>query len=209
MARLDDTSSGAGDGEEKTLASDRRRSAATKAALLSFEKNLLGWPLVRWPIIGVDRLIRRLLWLWGRMRFGAMIAHRGKGCVCHWNADLKYPQNITLGDGVVIGTNVSIGAHSPVHIGHRVRISRDVVIESATLDFDDARPPYRHISKPITIEDGVWIGTRAVILGGTTIGEHSVIAAGTVVTKPVAPYSIVGGVPAKVIGTVVRSKRDI
>lgn len=98
-----------------------------KNALLRIEKNLLQWPLVRWPIVGIDRLIRRLLWFWSRLRFGAIVRKRGSGCVCHWNADLKYPQNITLGDGVIIGVNTSIGAHSPVHIGDHVRISRDVM----------------------------------------------------------------------------------
>lgn len=53
--------------------------------------------------------------------------------------------------------------------------------------------------KPVTIGDDVWLGKRVIILPGVTIGEGSVIAAGAVVTKDVPPYSIVGGVPAKVI----------
>ncbi|QQR64412.1 transferase [Candidatus Roizmanbacteria bacterium] len=56
------------------------------------------------------------------------------------------------------------------------------------------------MSKPIVIEDDVWIGTKSVILPGVTIGRGSIVAAGAVVTKNVAPYSIVGWVPAKVIG---------
>lgn len=173
-----------------------------KNALLTIEKKVLHWFPARWLVFGVDLLGRRLLWLWGRIRFGAVIRNRGIGCVCHWNADLKYPQNITLGDGVVIGINVTIGAHSPVRIGNRVRISRDVIIESAGLSFATAQPPYMHDSKPIAIDDGVWIGARAIVLGGVTIGAYSVIAAGAVVTNSVAAYSIVGGVPAKVIGVV-------
>ena len=51
----------------------------------------------------------------------------------------------------------------------------------------------------VVIEDGVWIGTRSVILDGVIVGENSIIAAGSVVTKNVLPYSIVGGVPAKLI----------
>lgn len=182
--------------------------SAAKDALLRIEKAILEWPLVSWLVHGVDRLAHRLLWLWGRVRFGAMVRNRGRGCVCHWNADLKFPKNITLGDGVVIGTNVSIGAHSPVHIGHRVRISRDVIIESAGLDFSSACPPYAHTSKPIVIDDGAWIGARAMVLGGVTIGAYAVVAAGAIVTKDVAANSIVGGVPAKVIGTVVPSSSE-
>lgn len=171
-----------------------------KHMLLLAERRLLEFPLFRWPILWVDQLARRILWLWGRLRFGAKIRRRGLGCVCHWNADLKFPRNITLGDGVVIGVNVSIGAHSPVDIGHRVRISQDVIIESAGLDFADAQPPYPHVSRPIVIEEGVWIGARAMVLGGVTIGAYAVVAAGAVVTKDVPAYAIVAGTPAKVIG---------
>ena len=137
-----------------------------KSALLRIERTVLQWSFVRWPILGLDRLVRRILWLWGRLRFGAVVRKRGIGCVCHWNADLKYPQNITLGNGVVIGVNVSIGAHSPVRIGDRVRISRDVVIETAGLEFSSLKPPYTHNSRPIVIEHGVWIGARALVHGG-------------------------------------------
>lgn len=56
-------------------------------------------------------------------------------------------------------------------------------------------------NKPITIGNNVWIGTRVVILDGVNIGDNSIIATGAIVTKDVPPYSIVGGVPAKVIKT--------
>lgn len=171
-----------------------------KITLLRAERKGLSWPFVSWPIIAADRIVRRLLWLWGRLRFGALVRHRGLGCVCHWNVDLKYPERVQLGDGVVIGVNASIGAHSPVIIGHHVRISRDVMIETAGLDFSNGTPPYAHRSQPILIGNGVWIGARALVLGGVEIGEYSVVAAGAVVTKNVPAYTIVGGVPAKPIG---------
>lgn len=56
-------------------------------------------------------------------------------------------------------------------------------------------------NKPITIGNNVWIGTRVIIMDGVTIGDNSIIASGAIVTKDVPPYSIVGGVPAKVIKT--------
>jgi maltose O-acetyltransferase len=180
-----------------------------KAQVLATEQRLWSFPLVRWAIILFDSVGRRLLWLWGRMRFGALVPNRGAGCVCHWNADLKYPQNITLGKGVVIGVNVAIGAHSKVQIGDRVRISRDVMIETAGLDFSALTPPYMHKSSPIVIGHGVWIGARAMVLAGVTIGEHCVVAAGAVVTKSVPPYSLVGGVPARVIGRLNVAKSEV
>jgi maltose O-acetyltransferase len=170
-----------------------------KSAILRAERQTLRWAVVSWPIVGIDLVVRRALWLWSRLRFGALVRNRGLGCVCHWNADLKYPERITLGDGVIIGVNVSIGAHSPVHIGDHVRLSREVMIETAGLDFSAANPPYTHCSRPIRIGNGVWIGTRAIVLGGVEIGAYSVIAAGAVVTKNVPAYAIVGGNPARLI----------
>ncbi len=60
---------------------------------------------------------------------------------------------------------------------------------------------YPTSSKPVTIKRGCWIGARVTILGGVTIGEHSVVAAGSVVTRNVPPYTLVGGVPAVRIRT--------
>ena len=167
--------------------------------LWRIEDAVTGFFLVRWLVLFVDWFVRRVFWVWGRLRFAAMVRDRGAGCVCHWGADLKYPQNIHLGEGVVIGVNASIGAHSEVRIGNRVRISSEVQIETAGLDFVTAQLPYPHVSKPIVIEDGVWIGSRALVLGGVRIGAHAVVAAGSVVTKDVPAGSLVGGVPARVL----------
>jgi len=60
-------------------------------------------------------------------------------------------------------------------------------------------PIYPTVTKPVTIKEGCWIGARVTILPGVTIGEHSVVAAGSVVTKNVKPYTLVGGVPAVTI----------
>lgn len=143
----------------------------------------------------------RLCWLWARVRFGTLVRNRGLGCVCAYDVDLKYPYNMTLGERVIIGTNVSLGAHSPIILGNNVRISRDVIIETAGLDFSTGQPPYNHVSKPIIIEQGVWIGARAIILGGVTIGENAVVAAGSVVSRSVAAGTVVAGVPARPITT--------
>ncbi|MDD3326651.1 MAG: acyltransferase [Zoogloea sp.] len=176
-----------------------------KRLFLNLERIVLGFFLVRFFVLFGRLFFQRVLWLWGRIRFGVLVQKRGIGCVCHWNADLKHPKNIELGDYVVIGVNASIGAHSKVIMGNRVRISRDVFIETAGLDFASGEPPYRHLSHPISIEDGVWIGARSIILGGVTLGKNSVVAAGSVVTKNVPPNSIVGGIPAKVISNVKNS----
>ena len=157
---------------------------------------------MRWLVLLLDFSFRRLLWLWGRARFAALVRCRGEGCVCHWNAELKYPENMILGDHVVIGTNVVLGAKAEIRLGDHVRLSRDVVLETATLDFSEGRLPYRHRAAPIEIESGVWIGARAIVLGGVHIGERAIVAAGALVTKDVPARTIVGGVPARAIGKV-------
>lgn len=98
----------------------------------------------------------------------------------------------TINQGVTIRPSVTIG--DDVHIG-----------AFATLMTDDHeiagsnRRAGKFFVNPITVENGVWIGTGATILGGVTIGRGSIVAAGAVVTKDVVPNTIVAGVPAKVI----------
>ncbi len=118
--------------------------------------------------------------------------------ICHWSVTIKYPENIVLGTGVVIGPKTTIGAKGGLALGDHVRISEGVMIETAGLDFSGA-PPYPHISKPIDIQRGTWIGARAIVLAGVTIGEGSVIGAGAIVTKSVPAFSVVVGP-----GTVIR-----
>ena len=170
-----------------------------KRLVLHAEATLFSsWPM-RMLVHTLSTIAMRFGWLWGRLRFAAMVHNKGLGCVCHWSAELKYPENLVLGQRVVIGVNVTLGAHSTIRLDDHVRISKDVVIETAGLDFSTATPPYKHISAPITVGEGAWIGTRAIILGGVTIGRHAVVAAGSVVTKDVPEGAIVAGIPARVV----------
>lgn len=148
---------------------------------------LSSWP-VRSTVKALDAAGMAIVRCWGQLRFRAKLPNAGLNSTCHWAAVLKYPQNITVGDHVNIGDNVVIGAHSPVIIEDLVRISRGVIIETAGGDFDKP-PPYQHISKPIVIKKGAWLGTNAVVLGGVTIGEYAIVAGGTIVTKDVPPGS--------------------
>jgi acetyltransferase-like isoleucine patch superfamily enzyme len=83
-------------------------------------------------------------------------------------------------------------------IGNNVSISAEVAVLTTQHDRDDAR--FSLLSRPVTIEDHVWIGMRALILPGVRIGRGAVVAAGAVVTADVDPLDIVGGVPARPIG---------
>lgn len=135
--------------------------------------------------------------------------------------------NVSVGDGTIIGFGDNIHVGNNVSINYRcilndcnsIVIGNDVLIapgvqmntashpillsERLTTDWSPASGEYRWrtFAKPIIIGDGCWIGANATIIGGVTIGEGAVVAAGAVVTKDVEPYTMVGGVPAKVIKT--------
>jgi len=96
-------------------------------------------------------------------------------------------------------------ARRSIIIGNNVSLSMGVWIW--TLEHDPQDPLYGIKGGPVVIEDYAWISCRTVILPGVTIGEGAVVAAGSVVTKDVPPFAIVGGVPARVIGKRTRDLR--
>jgi acetyltransferase-like isoleucine patch superfamily enzyme len=128
----------------------------------------------------------------------AAIFKGGTPPVCHWSVTVKYPENVTCGVAVVIGPKTTLGALGGILLGDHVRISEGVLIETAGLDFSGP-PPYPHVAKPIVIERGVWIGARAIILGGVTICEGSIVGAGAIVTQSVPPNSVVVGAATRLI----------
>ncbi len=102
-------------------------------------------------------------------------------------------------DTLVTGPlHVDLGAE--VRIGNRVYIGHDVAILTINHEIGPAEQRCgSHVPEPITIQDGVWIGARASILPGVTVGRGAVVAAGAVVTRDVAANRLVGGVPARVL----------
>jgi len=107
---------------------------------------------------------------------------------------LFYPANILIGDNCTINQGVLIDAREKVRIGNNVRISSYCLIETAYLKKTKNRRG--HSAKPIIIQDNVWIASGAKILAGVTIGENSIIAAGTIVTKDIPSDSLAKGIPA-------------
>ncbi len=105
----------------------------------------------------------------------------------------------TIGAYSRINRNCCLDARGPLRIGDNVSISPEVTILTAFHRMDD--PKFRVESRPVVIEDHVWVGSRATILSGVRLGRGSVVAAGAVVTRDVEPLQIVGGVPARPIGT--------
>jgi acetyltransferase-like isoleucine patch superfamily enzyme len=113
-----------------------------------------------------------------------------------------------VGVGLKIGNNSSIGTYNYIgcsgfiEIGNNVMMGPRVGLFAENHLFDRTDIPMHEQGVKlefIKIEDDCWIGTNSVILAGVTVGKGSIIAAGSVVTKDVKPYSLVGGVPAKLI----------
>lgn len=160
---------------------------------------------------------------WFIRMLAPLYQHRGKHAVIHRSVRMDTPpyRKFFLGDysvvesfacinnavgDVIIGNHTRIGLHNtiigPVTIGNHVNLAQGITVTALNHNFSDAEKRIDEQgvnTTPVVIEDDIWIGANAVILPGVTIGSHSVVAAGSVVTKDVPPHSLVAGVPAKII----------
>lgn len=154
------------------------------------------------PSVYVDRL--------ARIHGSAARIDIGKGTrVMRGALVTSYMSNARRGEGVVTGANCWIGDHAVlsggqggVFLGDNVLIAANSVVVCGNHDFeklDAATLDQAYTGLPIRIGDDVWIGTHVTILGGVTIGDHAVVAAGAVVNSDVEPYTVVGGIPARVL----------
>jgi len=103
---------------------------------------------------------------------------------------VKYPWNLEIGDDSWIGEGVWIHNQTMVHIGNDVCISQETFITTGSHDF---RTDMGLVLKPVTIQSGVWICSRAIITAGSHIGTSALIPAGTVVKGIIKPNTIDGG----------------
>lgn len=116
----------------------------------------------------------------------------------HMWARFYNPANIEIGDDTIIGDNAFLDGRAKIKIGSHVDIASEVMIYNS--EHDLTAEDFIATLAPVEIEDYVFIGPRAIIMPGIKIGRGAVIAAGAVVTHDVPDFSIVGGIPAKVIG---------
>jgi acetyltransferase-like isoleucine patch superfamily enzyme len=116
------------------------------------------------------------------------------------------PDQLQFGDQVDVGEFTHIRANGGVRIGDRVLIASGVAITSRAHPV--TLPRYGVCEDaPVVIEDDVWIGAGAIVLPGVTVGRGAIVGAGAVVTRSVAPFTIVGGAPAREIGQVPQTDR--
>lgn len=164
-----------------------------------------------WKILIKLSLVPSYLWdkFWAPF-WKREMKHCGKGVYLRpMSSDIKGLYNLSIGDGtsvpkgstfyctgapLTIGRKVIFGPNPTIITGdHRIDLIGKYIIDVTV----DEKLPENDAS--VTIEDDVWCGANVTILKGVTIGHGSVIAAGAVVTKSFPPYSIIGGVPAKLL----------
>ena len=137
---------------------------------------------------------------WLRRAFAkGIVANCGKKVNIEHGA--YFTPGLSIGDRSGVGINCEI--NGPVTIGQDVMMGPEVVIYTSGHEFGNTDIPMMDQgfteTKPVVIGNDVWIGRRVIIMPGVTIGNGCVIGAGAVVTKSIPDYSVVGGVPAKVI----------
>lgn len=120
-------------------------------------------------------------------------------------AEVWSPSGLVVGARTIVGRGCLLDARGGIRIGRDVNIGSDTILMTAKHEVQD--PDFAASYAPIEIGDRVWIALRATILGGVTIGEGAVVAAGAVVTRDVERFAIVAGTPAVAIGERTRDLR--
>lgn len=145
-----------------------------------------------------------------RWVYKALGAEIGKHVVFNFRTEIRDVKRLRVGAGTIIGDNALLDARRGLTIGENVNIASEVAIYPGGHDIRDPYfgPPAKD-SSPVVIGNRVYIGPRAMITKGVTIGEGAVLCAGCVVTKDVEPFAIMAGIPAKKIGDRPRDLRYV
>jgi acetyltransferase-like isoleucine patch superfamily enzyme len=176
--------------------------------------------IVHWMLVPTDEARPRL---WVKWFVNPFVHKKGRGAKVRWRTrmDVLPFNNFSLGSkstiedfstinngvgDVIIGDNTLIGMSNviigPITIGDNVIFAQNIVASGLNHEYTDVNTPIHEqkiLVSPIVVEDDCWIAANSVITAGVTIGKHSVIAAGAVVTKNIPPNSVAAGNPAKVI----------
>jgi maltose O-acetyltransferase len=174
--------------------------------MLNLIKNIIANILINLPTTALGNIIRYKF-------YSKYLKSIGKNVVIENGVLFGAPTLIEIGDNCIFGRNVNINAGhcNGVYIGNYVAIADGTYLRSGNHKFDQIDVAIQlqgHFSSKIdfnnriysvVIEDNVWIGARAIILSGAHIGEGSVIAAGSVISSKIPPFSIVVGNPGRVV----------
>lgn len=128
--------------------------------------------------------------------FGCSI---GKGVVIKPNVNIKYPWKLSLGNYVWIGERVWIDNLDNVMIGNHVCISQGAMLICGSHNYK--QKSFDLLTKEITINDGVWIGAKSIILPGVVAESHAILSAGSVISKNLESFTVYKGNPAEKVGS--------
>ena len=155
---------------------------------------ILSW--LAWPVKGIADQCRVLYWR-------AQMKHLGEGSRISEHVKVLKKKNISIGAGTAINNRTILAGRGGITIGDNVLVGYETIILTSTWNYQDPDVPIKlqgMTTKPVVIGNDVWIGARVIIVPGVIIGDGAVVGAGAVVTKNVHPYTVVGGVPARMIG---------
>lgn len=154
--------------------------------LLDFELMCLRW-VGHMPFHSLRRLLYKIS--------GIKI---GRNSSIHMWASFFNPGNIEIGEDTIIGDHAFLDGRAKLIIGSHVDIASRVMIYNSQHDINSG--DFHAIEEPVVIKDYVFIGPGVIIQPGVTVKKGAIIAAGAVVTKDVDEFTVVGGVPARLIG---------
>jgi acetyltransferase-like isoleucine patch superfamily enzyme len=136
---------------------------------------------------------------WVRLRYLRMMGARiGDHSTLFRGCRILAPQRLVVGQRCAIAWAVVLDARGGLTFEDDVVVASDC--QFITAEHDISRPDFADVYAPIVVGRWAWIGTRAMVFKGVTVGEGGVIAGGAVAVRDVPPYTVVGGVPAKPIG---------
>ncbi len=176
---------------------------STKIDLSKYENHLgrkhqvirLIWGIV-W-VVFASWLPRNMGSGWKRVLLRMFGAKMGKNSNVYSSAKVYYPANLVMGNNTCLASEVDCYNVAPIILEDNVTVSQGTFLCTASHDIEDPMHPL--ITAPIVIKDQSWVGSRAFVGMGVTIGQGSVVGATASVYKNVEPWTVVGGNPAKFI----------
>jgi acetyltransferase-like isoleucine patch superfamily enzyme len=162
----------------------------------NFDRTAVLGRILTWPLpLGVGGRVRTAILRLCGFRIGHGTTVAGTFTV---TGGRDASANVTIGRDCFVNHGCVLDASAPIEIGDRVSLGQQVLMTTNTHEAD---APERRggalRATPIRVGDGAWVSARAMLLPGVTVGEGAIVAAGAVVTRDVAPHTLVAGVPAR------------
>lgn len=199
--------------EDAVAGTVHKRKISTRS-LPFWRKREIAWGIIRgalfYRVAGFNRLpiIHRGVKLQsanGTIRIGHLSEIHDRVALAAIAEPGKAEATLSIGDYTSIWYGTVVSARHEITIGSHCAISWNCTIidnDMHEIAYGDDSPPAPKGNNAVRIGDHVWIGAQAIVLKGVTIGENSIVAAGAIVTRDVAPHTLVAGAPAKVVRTI-------